>query len=652
MRNFLFVLISFLLSVLFSCNPDEDIPTDEGNNNVITGLSIEKENLVAYEVGVLKSTNAFSSSETYFGFLDSNQLKLAYVNDSMLSFITPNLQSGDYEFRIEGFEERIKIQLEKAPEISAPEEVIMDFVGNYESSINELLLNAKRLDSLGFIKDYNQQVDEIQGIKDSIEFSLQEFQNLSDADKLIAAQFIEANREPLDEFNRIMDQVFLDGGFKKGNCDNTEDFGKAACLIKEMTLGLAKMTAPAILGALAGGSLTAGIGAPAGAIIGTLLLDWKVIEGRNRFKAAFAELVNWAMIPIENVIAEVDALKKELDFENGVPKPVRFEFETRTLNQSKDVNSQEFSAFFTMINTFNLFSTKVLRRPGFTLPSEKRGLYTPKNLESIEIIKSNSNVQVKKEIIDGVIHLTFSTNETVDQDFDFILKVDYGNQEIRSHQVTGSVVKPRNFTLQRVSVRGSEITATHETFKTGDEFEAMNGLNHKFLVFEEGVELGLFSYLNKGYSFNDGKPLYLGITTITLIGSNQTIGVNVDLTINNDGFKYIANKTLKCEYYRGGDEPTSTRELKFNDDFTCSVFSNGDSVSTFTWSLVLGENAAEYVHNTEEGLAPRQRAGMILCSGQNFFTRIPNYIDVNADGTFRATGSRGNSAGWEYWLLK
>ncbi|MGB0431967.1 MAG: hypothetical protein ACPGLV_15945, partial [Bacteroidia bacterium] len=508
MRHLIVGLLVMSFSALLSCNSDENVTTDEGNANGEAGLSFEKKRLLAYEVGVFKGTDIFSSAETYYGFLDTNQMQLAFVNDSMLSFITPNMASGKYELRIEGYDERFNVEIQKAPEINEPEDVINDFVGNYESSIHELLLHAKRLDSLGFINDYDEQILEIQGVRDTIEMGLQEFQKLSDEDKLIAAQFIEANREPIDEFNRIMDQVFLDGGFKKGNCAKTEDFDKAACLIKEMTLGLAKMTAPAILGALAGGSLTAGIGAPAGAIIGTLLLDWKVIEGRNRFRAAFAEMVNWAMIPIKNVIAEVDALKKEFDFENGVPKPVRFEFETRTLNSSKDANSEEFSGFFTMINTFNLFSTKVLRRPGFNLPSEKRGLYTPKNLESIEIIKSNSNVQVKKEIIDGVIYLTFSTNETVDQDFDFVLTVDYGNQEIRSHQVTGSVVKPRNFTLNRVSRYSTQEPVIQETFKSGEPFKAMNGLVHSFLVSEDGKDLGLFTYHHPGDDLNNGAPVY------------------------------------------------------------------------------------------------------------------------------------------------
>lgn len=646
MRFWTFTSLLVFLTCVFSCGRD-DVPDDPVDNSGISGIRLDKTEFNGLEV-VMVSSDALFHNNTFEGKVGEKSVQLNRISNSALGFTMPNLETGNYSFSVEGFNESISISITKTEEVTTPDNVISDFLGDYESEFDKLVTHTEELATKGAVQNLESEKMELLAAKDTIALALEKFAALSTDEKQAVAQFIKANQANIRELDLILDGVYKEGGFKKGACDYTEDWDKAQCLIKEMVKGIAYMGAPAAIGGIIGGELTGGLGTVPGALVATWLCKSKVIAGRKRFRNAFAELVTWAFIPVDNVEAELEARKKVETFTNGELREISFSFATRTINELRDADNDKLSNFFLVLKGFNFISRELLKRPTFSIPGERKGVYIPKDLENLEMtISDNGLVAGELQIKDGQIYAVFSTNEKEAQSFKFNLSFAYGEQIIESVWLDAEVENAIIYTIEFVSSYAGDVQV-HNTFKSGDPFEVMNGLNHYFRVYQDGIMIqDVAGWRHSGVDYNKGTNVYVGATSI----SAGTVSFPADVTVNTSAYNSMANRTVSCYYVRV-TKPETPKVLKFNDDFTCDVSYKGESQGSFTWSFVLGANAPVYVHNEEEGRVPKKRAALINCHNQSGWTGIPEYIDVYADGSIRATGTRGITTKSTHWVLE
>lgn len=439
----------FFSASLFNCgSPDDTVFTDDGNDTTSTDeITLQKENYNAFEVALVKSNDLFQN-QTYIGYLDTLAIDLIYVSARELAFSVPNIASGGYNFEVEGFDGQFYFEVTEAQEIAQPIESITQFIGDYEADIDAIISHTYHLDSLGLIEDINAELAVLQNAKDSLRNSIQRVNELTESEQQVLAQYIAANSENLNEFNRILDNVYEDGSFKKGNCDFAEDWGKATCFIREMTIGIIYMGAPAAIGGIIGAELSAGLGTVVGAVIFTGIFKSKVLAGRTRFRNALIEMANWAFIPVDNVTADLETFKKELVFQSNIPKKVNFSFQTRTINKSKDQGSSELGSMFTMVDAFNYINKEVLKMSTFAIPPEKTAKYIPNELGSVEFqLIGNDKVDGILEIDGDELRLNLVTEEPDTQLVELKMLMVYGDRTIESGKTPVKVVIP-NFELE------------------------------------------------------------------------------------------------------------------------------------------------------------------------------------------------------------
>ena len=445
-KQFSYLLVLSFAALIFSnCGgTDNPIWTDDGttNDSTQTGISLDKLNYNGFEAVLIKSEGLFTD-QVYIAYLDTLSIELNYISESALGFTVPNLESDNYALRIDGFEEQFTLSITQTAEVASPEQSVIGFIGDYKTEIDEIINYTKHLDSLGLVQNATADIAELENAKDSLADAIQMISQLSTEDQQKLAQYVAANSENLNELNRILDGVYEDGSFKKGNCDYIEDWGKATCLIREMMRGVVLMGAPAAIGGVLGAELSAGLGTVVGAVVFTKIFKSKVIAGRNRFKNAFIELANWAFIPADNIMAEVTANKKTLEFENNVAKEIEFSFETRTINEAKDKNHEDLGIMFTLLQAFNYINEKVLKRPTFTLPGEKKGSYSPKDLSTIEFeLIGNDNVDGELFIEGAGLKLKLFHNKISNQNVRLRMYLVYANQTITSPEIDVVVISP------------------------------------------------------------------------------------------------------------------------------------------------------------------------------------------------------------------
>ena len=477
-KQFSYLLVLSFAALIFSnCGgTDNPIWTDDGttNDSTQTGISLDKLNYNGFEAVLIKSEGLFTD-QVYIAYLDTLSIELNYISESALGFTVPNLESDNYVLRIDGFEEQFTLSITQTAEVASPEQSIKSFIGDYETEIDEIINYTKHLDSLGLVQNAAADIAELENAKDSLADAIQMISQLSTEDQQKLAQYVAANSENLNELNRILDGVYEDGSFKKGSCDYIEDWGKATCLIREMMRGVVLMGAPATVGGLLGAQLSAGLGTVVGAVVFTKIFKSKVIAGRNRFKNAFVELANWAFIPVDDVMAEVTANKKTLEFENNVAKEIEFSFETRTINEAKDKGHEDLGIMFTLLKAFNYINEKVLKRPTFSLTSEKRGGYSPKNLSTIEFeLIGNDKVDGELEIDGSELRLKLFHSETEDQVVKLRMYIDYAGKTISSSEIDAEVLVEVDPCLNMTApvIKNVSLVCDGEEVSANIEFEA------------------------------------------------------------------------------------------------------------------------------------------------------------------------------------
>lgn len=199
MKSSIKILAFLTLFLLNGCNNkdnDEIIDPEiiEEINVLITTNSLDLKDV---QIGVINVTDFIISQDTYNAKFGTIDIILAKINDSSLSFIVPpNTAAGTYNLSVDFASNSLAFKVTNTTLPNTPENVILDFVGNYEDEINETIA----------LFSQGNAPPELLAIKDNIDKALLEINNLSDNDKIIAAKFIENNTSHLNQLELELSQ--------------------------------------------------------------------------------------------------------------------------------------------------------------------------------------------------------------------------------------------------------------------------------------------------------------------------------------------------------------------------------------------------------------------------------------------------------------
>ncbi|MBI1184823.1 hypothetical protein GC194_11150 [bacterium] len=425
------VLLAFVAA---NCGK-KDVPPDNNNNTQDTfTLRLNKYAFKAYEIGVVRSSQTFSQ-DTFEGRLGDKVMVFKKTDDSRLSFLVPDVPTGDYDLKLQSLNYNLSLSITEAAKVQAPLQELSAFVGNYDKDFDDMKVHVLKMDSMGFITDKEAQIAAIETMRDSTKWAVEQFKNLSMEEQQQAMQFINANREALDELNRILDGIYQDGSFKKATCETEKDWEKAKCLINEFRFGVRQATLPAVVGGIAG-SFFAGVGALPGSIIGAVLFRNTVIKGIKRAVGASVELAKWAFVPVDNVTAEVAVFKDVLKFKE-TPKEITYSFETRSPNKNLDANVADLGVLFECMGLIEDLCRRLNVENAKVVSNDIKKKYDPQDFSRLQMVVTN-NSAVRGEVIPqygGNPQLHFTTDEKVSQQFRFKLVLPYGPYTISSKEL-------------------------------------------------------------------------------------------------------------------------------------------------------------------------------------------------------------------------
>ena len=202
MKNYLKIFAFFTLLFINGCGKDDgdeiiDEPIVE-NKVTITTDNLE---LKDAQIGTINVTDYYLNQNNYNAKFGDEDIVLAKINSSKLSFVVPpNIETGTYKLSIDFSSNSLNFKVAKTTLTETPENVIANFAGNYEDDINETIaLFTQENTPPGLL-----------AIKDDIDKAILELNSLSENDKIIAAKFIENNTAQLNQLESILAEENLE----------------------------------------------------------------------------------------------------------------------------------------------------------------------------------------------------------------------------------------------------------------------------------------------------------------------------------------------------------------------------------------------------------------------------------------------------------
>ena len=419
--NFKILILSFLTFFLLNgCGGDDNEPEiiEEEIKEAI--ISAENINLKDAQIGTIIVENFTLNQNTYNSKLGNLDLVLSRIDDATLSFIVPvDIESGKYNLALDFAENTIDFNITKTELLDTPINVLNNFVGDYVEEIN----NTIDLFSQANISQ------DLSTIKANIDSAINDFNNLSDAEKIVAAKFIENNSAILDELASSLGQEDLiysgKGNGKLKNCDASCFFFNASKVLGAAALTKVSATAGVIVG------ITVGIEVGLSILAGkkSILLSKVAVLLYEMFGIAyFAQnyLSETTFIAIDNFIRNFKGTNiKASEIANKTSLAFSIKPTYRTLNiedenSSDNVVSTVVSAYLKLKNVWdNNFTSTNGEIPSFN-DNEEQKVAKELSQFSLKITANSENVEVSE--ISGTAEefsAVFTNKTDIKQDFSF-----------------------------------------------------------------------------------------------------------------------------------------------------------------------------------------------------------------------------------------
>jgi hypothetical protein len=454
MKTYLKVFTLFTLLFINGCSKDDD------GGEIIDPIVENKAKIIANDlelkdaqIGFINVTDYSLSQNTYNGKFGDTNILLAKEDNTTLSFLVPpNLDSGTYNLNIDFSSNSLDFNITKTTLSATPENVIKNFVGNYETEIDETI----ELFSQGNAPPI------LLAAKEDIEKAIIELNSLSENDKIIAAKFIQNNTIDLIQLETELVQENLIYAGKSINKNCTD----ARCYL---SYGLKVIGAIALV-------KVGGVAAIVGAVVVGIDAIISLIEGKRSillsktlilFKEAvviyipFEKLKEVLFNAIDGVASNL-AKSQAVKIENNTSISFTVQPTFRTLNESdKDSSDSVIKSFVdAYLNLKDFWNQNFASNVG-ALPSfndlEKQKVADELSFFSIEITENSENVS-KSEITGTAeeFSVTFTNETDVEQDFTFdVVYNDGENEEKSSISLT---IKPDEIFLEKVSGDNQEGT--------------------------------------------------------------------------------------------------------------------------------------------------------------------------------------------------
>lgn len=426
------LLLPMFFIAINSCKKDK-VETPIINEPVTLSLTADKQSVNQLEIVSLKSKNITFSKSSYSGTIGANSVTLKVLNDSLLAFMMPTIAAGSQtlSINIESKDYSISFNVLQPQQISNPTTYINDFVTQ---------LNVGASDP---------------EIQDSLNYAMQQFNNLTPEQQQEAVAYIAANRQILDEVNAILTEHNLKSVNSTCSAD-LDDTEYMKCIVADYIICVIKLQTPVVAGALLGSTFTP-IGTFIGGMVGVMISNTLLKKTLKRSNELWVEITNHTFRTTEVLVGE----SKSSSYNNNVAKSVVLT--TKICNIQNITYSQ--SWLNNLISKFNLFTNMwntLLGNenpPSFAVYQEETGIADNFNFISVKII-NNSNVTGDVSGTVDNMEVTFSTTQTTEQTFSFSLTYNDGDFNVSSIPIsavlTPTVQQPYSIEI----VSGNNQTAT------------------------------------------------------------------------------------------------------------------------------------------------------------------------------------------------
>ncbi len=425
-------LIGLITTTLFfsGCNAIEDIFSGDEDEVAVYANKFEVKPFDAVEITV---ENVLLNATAIDGTINGVGVKLHNFEEKLV-FIMPDLPVGEafLNFDINNQSLEVAFNVLPLPVVNDPVSYIESYVQEQQTQITA---NIASIEQLIPTAEQSLFADELQRVEDLMADLETKLQTANAAEKLQAAQFIEVNKSDITQLNQAVND-YLDAVRQlsqgKSIYDNESAFNTAYAKFVSARIKLIsearKIIGWTATGALAGSwfpAIGTGLGAALGAGygIGNFLI---ALQADN--------IATDKLLDFESIVEDIEVGNKAtLQFTNKQKKTVTFKGNYHNLNaQYSNSSMSNIQSFASYLNVFrglfddiNAFLNDMLQIKPKVL-SELTAVKTANrtihaNYLSVSAI-SNNKVSVAVQNDDGEFKLTFSTEETTDQDFTFQLK--------------------------------------------------------------------------------------------------------------------------------------------------------------------------------------------------------------------------------------
>ncbi len=466
----LFSLFAFFIAttiiLLPGCSLVDDAFGGDDEDEVI--LYTQKYEINPFESVEITYENVILSADEYTGRIGGIDVRLFNI-DEKLVFIVPVLPVGEtfLEFDINDFSYELAFNMLSVPQVGNPEEYVGSFIQEQQTRTTA---NVALIDELVPADQKQMYTLELERISQLFADAEQAFQSATEAEKLEAAQFIEANKSDVEALNLAMDEYMI--AVKsltqtKSIYDSESDFNAAYArfvtarilLISQARKIIAWTAAGAIAGSwfpVIGNGLGAAIGAGIG--IGNFLLALEADNIATNQLTEFESIVDELNIDGKAALMFTNKQKQTLPI-SGIYNNLNAQYGSSNMSSIQSFVSY-LSVFRSLFDRINEFLPEVIQiKPKLisdltSVRSASKQIHA--NYLSISNV-SNNKVTYSVENVEGELKVTFSTEEITDQDFTFDVNYSFNgfSEETMTQTATLSVdVDPLLGKWEAVEIEG------------------------------------------------------------------------------------------------------------------------------------------------------------------------------------------------------
>lgn len=455
MRPYLKFLVLFSLLFINGCSKDDDPVIEEPENQVTISSTVTS--LKDAEISKITVENFELTQNIYNATFGQTDITLSKTSNTELTFLVPpNIETGSYTLDVGFSSNTLDFNITKTQLQETPENVILDFVGNFEVDIDNTIA----------LFDQGNIPPQLLDAKDDINQAIASLNALSDEDKIIAAKFISNNTADLKALEAELSQesILYLGKSQNKKCVNVRCYLAYGA---KVLLAAALVEAGGTVAII--GAVVVGIDAIISLIRGkkSVLLSKaiKVVsEAINIVVFWRSELIEFIFDEADKVIFNKSGQKQTNEISNETALTFKIKPSKRTLNED-DINSSDeiVSNFVAAYNKFkNFWNTNFANRLG-AFPSfnnnEEQVFAEDLSQFNLAIASNSENVEVSD--ISGTVEAftaTFTNKTDVEQDF--TLDVIFNADDVEAKTSIGFTIGFDEIFLAKVS--GDNQTGTQD----------------------------------------------------------------------------------------------------------------------------------------------------------------------------------------------